>query len=534
MGGSLSSSPAFLEKYCLNSSTAWPEFCLASFCFLSITWYLKHKNKVMTTWPLIGILPSVVTNTHRILDWTVEIANTFGATVFRRAGPSFLPMEFLFTCDPSNVEYIVRTNFANYPKGKDYNETFDVLGEGIFNVESEFWRKQRSTSRAIMASEKFRTSVFTATLRVVLHSLLPLLQSTSQSRGVIDLEEIMMRYTFDISTLFIFGRDPKCLSLGFPQNELQNALDKALESVFYRHVMPGPVWKLFKWLNIGKERQLEKSKKKIDQCMDNYISEKKLNLSTPKQAENINDMLETYINLQKQESWPEHLLPRNDKFLKDTMLNMLFAGRDTVGTVISWFFYLLLKNPRVESKILEELRHVYAKKQKEDHNKREPWLMFDAADLKDMTYLHAAFCEALRLYPSVPLNRKTAFKEDVLPDGTVVRPGVMILISIYAMGRMEWIWGKDCLEFKPDRWIGVAGTLCLELQLKLFSFSFGPRACLGKNVAFTLMKMAASAMLMNFHIEMVEGQRVEPKSTIVLRMKNGLKVRVKKRSDNIP
>jgi cytochrome P450 len=44
-----------------------------------------------------------------------------------------------------------------------------------------------------------------------------------------------------------------------------------------------------------------------------------------------------------------------DKFLRDTTVNLLFAGRDGPATGLSWFFYLVSKNPRVEQKLLGEL-----------------------------------------------------------------------------------------------------------------------------------------------------------------------------------
>ncbi|KAK9110684.1 hypothetical protein Sjap_018744 [Stephania japonica] len=526
----------FLEHYCLKT---WPELFLAFLCFLSI-WCLKQRKKVMTEWPVIGILPSLIANAHRIHDWTTEIANTFGATVARRAGPACMAIDFLFTCDPCNIEYIARTNFLNFPKGTEFNGTFDILGEGIFNVDDELWHKQRSMARVAMASNTFRRSVSIAASKVLGDSLLPVLAS-KESPSVIDLEDVLLRYTFDTSMLFIFGRNPKCLSADFPENEFQKAMENGLESVFYRHILPHPVWKLFKWLNIWKERQLKQAWKTIDQYVEQYISEKKrLDLiKGSTQAEN-NDILETYINFQKQESWPDHMVPKNDKFLRDAMLSLLFAGRDTVGAGLSWFFWSVCKDPRVVSKVVDELRLVYSKKQR-DHSivnekqqqqqqQQQPWLLFDAVDLREMVYLHAALCESMRLYPPLPLNRKTPLKEDVLPDGTVARPGTMVVISTFAMGRMEWIWGKDWAEFKPERWIDAKGMLSREMQ-SFFTFNIGPRACLGKNVAFTLMKMAASAVLLNFHVELLAGQKVEPKSTLVLRMKNGLKVRVERRNN---
>ena len=44
-------------------------------------------------------------------------------------------------------------------------------------------------------------------------------------------------------------------------------------------------------------------------------------------------------------------------------------------------------------------------------------------------------------------------EDDIFPDGTVLKKGTRLIYVIYAMGRMDGIWGKDCREFKPERWL---------------------------------------------------------------------------------
>lgn len=45
-----------------------------------------------------------------------------------------------------------------------------------------------------------------------------------------------------------------------------------------------------------------------------------------------------------------------DVQLRDTMLNMLIAGRDTSAQTLSWFFYCVMKYPLVEEKLVSEIR----------------------------------------------------------------------------------------------------------------------------------------------------------------------------------
>ena len=50
----------------------------------------------------------------------------------------------IITANPKNVEYIIKTRFENFPKGKPFSALLgDLLGRGIFNVEigSASWRE---------------------------------------------------------------------------------------------------------------------------------------------------------------------------------------------------------------------------------------------------------------------------------------------------------------------------------------------------------------------------------------------------------
>ncbi|KAI4332135.1 hypothetical protein L6164_017069 [Bauhinia variegata] len=97
------------------------------------------------------------------------------------------------------------------------------------------------------------------------------------------------------------------------------------------------------------------------------------------------------------------------------------------------------------------------------------------------------------------------------------------------MGRSEEIWGKDCLEFKPERWISEKGGIIHVPSYKYITFNAGPRTCLGKEMSFVEMKMVASAILWNYHVQVVEGHPVYPSLSIGLFMKHGLEVRITKR-----
>lgn len=92
-------------------------------------------------------------------------------------------------------------------------------------------------------------------------------------------------------------------------------------------------------------------------------------------------------------------------YLRDIVLNIIIAGKDTTATTLAWFIYLLCKHPHVQDKVVKELRE--ATKAKEVTNFVEFANSLSEEVLENMQYLHAAITETLRIYPAVPVVKKT-------------------------------------------------------------------------------------------------------------------------------
>ncbi|KAI3467886.1 hypothetical protein Pfo_024549 [Paulownia fortunei] len=114
-------------------------------------------------------------------------------------------------------------------------------------------------------------------------------------------------------------------------------------------------------------------------------------------------------------------------------------------------------------------------------------------------------------------------EDDKFPDGTVLKKGTKIVYAIYAMGRMESIWGKDCREFKPERWLRDCRFMS-ESAYKFTAFNGGPRLCLGKDFAYYQMKFVAASILYRYRVVVVANHPVVPKMALTMYMKYGLKL----------
>ncbi|MFQ6652636.1 hypothetical protein Gotur_024404, partial [Gossypium turneri] len=195
---------------------------------------------------------------------------------------------------------------------------------------------------------------------------------------------------------------------------------------------------------------------------------------------------------------------------------MIFAAMASMSTALTWFTWLVSKHLIVENKIIEELES----KIPIGETKRRR--LFKVDEVKNLVYLHGALCEVLRLYPPVPFNRKEPTKPDTLPSGHPVHPKTKILFSVYSMGRMKSIWGEDCYEFKPERWIDERGKIKHEPSYKFLSFGARPRIYLGKETSFSQMKAVTSALIYNYRIHVMEETPVVLAVSIILHIENEL------------
>ncbi|OAY51424.1 cytochrome P450 94C1 [Manihot esculenta] len=412
----------------------------------------------------------------------------------------------IITSNPENVEYILKTNFDNYPKGKPFSGLLgDLLGRGIFNVDGDSWRFQRKMASLELGSVSIRMYAFELIMSEIRERLFPLLSSMAEKEEALDLQDVFRSFSFDYICKFSFGLDPGCLKLSLPISDFALAFDTASKLSAERALAPSPiVWKMKRLLNLGSEKKLSEAIKMVD------------------------ELAQSLINHRRREGFSDNkdLLSRfmcsinDDKYLRDIVISFLLAGRDTVASGLTSFLWLLSQHPEVESAIRDESQRVMGPSHQQ---------LTSYEQLRDMHYLNAAIHESLRLYPPVQFDSKFAQEDDIMPDGTFVSKGTRVTYHQYAMGRMDRVWGPDCIGFKPERWI-KNGVFVAENPYKYPVFQAGFRVCLGKEMALVEMKSVALAVIRSFSVRVLDpdqAPRFSPGFTATV--KGGLPVAIKER-----
>ncbi|GMI97247.1 cytochrome P450, family 94, subfamily C, polypeptide 1 [Hibiscus trionum] len=412
----------------------------------------------------------------------------------------------IITANPGNVEHMLKTWFENYPKGKPFSTLLgDLLGRGIFNVDGDSWKFQRKMASLELGGVSVRAHAFDIVNSEIQSRLLPLLSLVSGKQQALDLQDVFRRFSFDNISKFSFGLDPGCLELSLPVSEFAEAFDSASKFSAQRGLASSSlIWKVKRVLNLGTEKQLKEAIKILDGFAQEMIDQRREEGFSER-----NDLLSRFMGT-----------INDDKYLRDIVICFLLAGRDTVASGLTSFFWLLSQHPEVESAIRDELERVMG-------SSEEQFASFN--QMREMQYLHAALYESMRLFPPVQFDSKFAEEDDILADGTFVRKGTRVTYHPYAMGRMERVWGSDCLEFKPDRWLKNGRYVPQDLY-KFPVFQAGKRVCLGKEIAVMEMKCVVVAIIKRFKIQVPgvdQAPRFAPGLTATLR--GGLPVLVQER-----
>ncbi|RCV15865.1 hypothetical protein SETIT_3G092300v2 [Setaria italica] len=491
---------------------------VVSLCMYIKFWRLRNPLYPMD-WPVVGMLPSIVANLHNFHDVLTVFLATNGCN-FKARGPVASGMRFFVTAEPANVRHIFTSNHANYPKGEDFAEIFDIFSGTLFTIDGEAGRQQRAMFQNIFSNPRLLALMASCCRDKVVNELLPFLTRMGSTRTTFDMQDLITRLVFDLTATPIFGVDPGCLSISMPSIHVATAMDTFMEVGLFRHTMPACFWKVMRRLNIGPERKLAMAQT----VMHAFIRE-----MTEKPKARCADLLDDVLAMDIISANPS--VGRDDVLQRNVLIGYMIAGRDTVGTTLPWVFYNLARNPRVVSCIRKELAPIASLKTTAlASNSISSMVVFDPKETEHLVYLQAALLESLRLYPPGPIERKVVLADDVLPSGHQLCSGETILISIYAMGRMESLWGKDCHVYRPERWLSEDGAkLRYVPSNKFMAFNTGPRMCLGKDIAIAQMKTIVAAVVWNFDMEVLEGQSIEPKLSCILQLKNGLMMMVKQR-----
>ena len=197
-------------------------------------------------------------------------------------------------------------------------------------------------------------------------------------------------------------------------------------------------------------------------------------------------------------------------------LTQLIAGSDTTSNSSCALLFHAVRTPGVLQKLQAEL------------DKAIPdYIDVPTYDMvKDLPYLAAVINEALRYHSTSGIGLPRQIPDDspgITLLGHYFPPGTVLSVPTYSIHHSTDIWGPDAEDFKPERW----ENLTTRQKNAFIPFSYGPRSCVGRNVAEMEMKLILATWARRFEV-FLRQDYMETREGF-LRKPLGLEIGVRKR-----
>lgn len=220
------------------------------------------------------------------------------------------------TTDPENVDTILSKRFDNYGLGSRRIASLSMLGEGIFSQDGPQWKRSRDLIRRQFVRVQKQT-LQASTPHV--DELVSSLKRAAVAGRIVDLKPFFFEFTLDTTTNLLFGEDHKIL----PKEErdaLRDNFDYAALGVGIRVRLAdlAPLYSPAKF----------KRACKVVRDWASYFAARALKYKDEVGEEKAAEKYAFIIDL-----WKEM---RNQDLVRDQLLNILIAGRDSTAALLSW------------------------------------------------------------------------------------------------------------------------------------------------------------------------------------------------------
>ncbi|KAJ3793618.1 cytochrome P450 monooxygenase pc-1 [Lentinula aff. detonsa] len=468
--------------------------------------------KAKFKWPgnidFISILDDSFKNGY-LVDAISELLQSYG-TVFNM---NILWEDYIFTDNPEYMRIMLATRFHNYEKGMRFQDCMhSFLGTGVFNSDGEMWLFHRTMTRPFFNRIRIRDfEIFHRHSELMIANI----KKRMEEGYAIDFQDVISRFTLDVATEFLFGHCMNALAatLPYPQNvppsqipvsDLSQSSAVSEFSAAFRQVQEIAIERqTIGWMWPLAEMWEDKSKRPmqiIHQYIEPIVHEAIIHAAvTPENKEISED--ETFLShLAKSVSDPV--------IIRDEILNILLAGRDTIACTLTFTMYFLARHPDVLSKLRREICSTIGAVS-------EPTL----ESIQGMPYLRAVINEVLRLYPPVPIDTRESIHDDIWPSPDPTQKPFYIPArttadySFLFMHRRKDLWGPDAEEFDPDRFLDErVQKYQLRNPFQFLPFNAGPRICLGQQFAYNEMSYILIKLLQSFSEITLDMEALDAKS----------------------
>ncbi|KAK0646811.1 cytochrome P450 [Cercophora newfieldiana] len=173
---------------------------------------------------------------------------------------------------------------------------------------------------------------------------------------------------------------------------------------------------------------------------------------------------------------------------------LIMAGSETSATLLANTSFFVMTNPSAYARLKSEIRTAFTS---EDE--------INFSNISKLRYTLAVLHESMRMHPPVPAGiHRFAPQGGAVIDGGWVAGGTDVVVHQWAAYRSECNF-KDADRFIPERWLGEDARYAGDNRDVFNPFSIGPRACIGRGLAYMEMRLAVARLVWSFDMELMPG-----------------------------
>lgn len=412
---------------------------------------------------------------------------------------------------PDYIEKVLVYDHRNFTKGRRLQIAKALLGEGLVTSEGDFHNRQRRIIQPIFHPKQI------ATYGKVMTDYAASLNQRWKDGDTVDMLKEMMRLTLSIICKSVLNYDIESQT-----EEIDGALaicrnySKRLQSPLGQVLNKIPV--------LPNVKGAVQARKKLDKLVYSLIKERKEGLES--NVKDYDDLLTRLIQAQDSTGSEStnnttgdsttgvSILKMSDKQVRDEVMTIFIAGHETTANALTWTFYLLSQNRKIEEKLVEELESTF--------NRNDTPTVDDIPKLK---FTEKVLRESMRLYPPVWSLGRYVDKDYALGK-YIVPAGSTIMMSQYLMHRDPRYYNKP-EQFDPERWSSKARSSLP--RFSYFPFGGGIRACIGESFAWMEGILLIATICRQWKMHLIPSHRVELDPGITLRAKYGMKMKLQRR-----
>lgn len=432
--------------------------------------------------PLIGWLSGLPKTP---VQFMTELA-TYGDLSYARLGTANL----YAVSDPALIEEILMGRHRDVVKDFATRSLSRLIGSGLLTSDGEPWKKQRRLAAPPLQPK--RIAGYVDTMVACTEKMAASFRDCEVREVSVDMGRL---------TLEIVGKT----LLGFDTRRDAERIARILDDTMHNFdlEMQTPLGMLPWNVMTPARRKVQRGRAELEAMLLRIISRCRRG-----DSEEADHLLARLVHARDEDG--EQL---SDRQLIDEALTMLLAGHETTALALTSALYLLSEHPAALAKVRAEIDAQLGTRTAK------------ASDAPKLRYIDAVIRETLRLYPSAyAIGREVT--QPIELGGYEIPRGAQLLISQYVVHR-DPRWFSDPLDFKPERWFDPAID---ELpRFAYFPFGGGPRVCIGNHFAMLEATLVLATLLQTVELQTVPGFVFDLEPSITLRLKNGLRMLVRRR-----